>query len=401
MIDSIKFQPDRLFLTEKAAGTKDPVPFGFSRTINTTSGNSGQFQTLAFEVDRYKPVRIIAKRLDDHRLWIKSIEANLPALLHGHNGRQLASASDLFLSLTRLRHIVSMVVEPHDYSRIVPGLDRDNQGWIRQVECFRQFEDPEQQILRASHFCRLSHQQKPNGVYYGESTRCITRKLKLQFYDKQAEMYRDHPASTGNPPTRMEVAFLADKYLAEAVVACGQYEGNSGSVVATLSAATVNALINQTLTRVVGFGWMPDRVSLASLCKPARQLAIGLQAAIHEPHRLDHALAEYRLTEQVGDTTFRRVEKDLRAYAVLNCLETDEDSPLEFISGLPPADVTWPQRENEYARILRDVHAPEVPDDDIARAWSHTTLLSAEPAPCEIIGQVAPGPLPWIQNSLS
>lgn len=174
MIDFIKLQPDRLYLSNPAANTTVTVP-GFSRMTYSESGKPGANQTLAFCVDRYRLVKVVTTRLEDNRFWVKCIEANLPALVHGHNGRQLADAGDLHLALTRLRHIVAMVVRHNDHDRIVPGIGPGNQGWIRQVECFRQFVDPDQQILRASHFGRMKNQQKPNGVYYGQSTRLAAR----------------------------------------------------------------------------------------------------------------------------------------------------------------------------------------------------------------------------------
>jgi hypothetical protein len=397
MIDRLKYQPDRLYLCDEAVDRTSTIE-GFGRMVNTEGRTVGGTIVLRFRVARYPILCITAIKVRDGRWWVKWVTANLPALLHGHNGWPLADARELYLALTRLRHIVTRVVAPEGHPRIIPGTG--NKGWLREVECFRQIVDEDHRVLIASHFARLDHQQRPTRVYFGESSKFHTRPLELSIYDKGKEMTYGLPVPEGINATRLEAIFRNEDSLVKAAKATREYSGAPGPVVSTLAPDTALAMVDRALARLSGFGWMAEFTELPQLCKSARIIAAALGDAIHEPHRLELALEHYLEAVRPGVVTAKNVGKQLRAYSASTHMNHSARSAVIHIGSLPVAQVRWSQREMEFAVLMRDIGAPDEPEPDIVMAWSQTTFLREVPAACELIGAVNPTPPPFRTNTL-
>jgi hypothetical protein len=353
-----------------------------------------------FQIDCYAIARITAIKLQDNRWWVKRIDTNPPALLHGHNGCPLANARELHLALTRLRFIAAMVVKPEDYARIIPGIGPYNDGWIDYVETLIQFDDPDRRFLIGSHFARLKNQQKISGIHFSQSSKFITRELNLSIYDKLAEVRHGIADPPGSWPTRVEAIYRNETRLAKDVLKTRLFTGKSGPLVATMAPAAACALVQLTLSRLTGYGWLPEVDSLKGLPKPARMIAAALGHAIYDPHRLDLALENYRLVEDPGMRTMQKVESMLRAYAVSNYIGDPQRIIFPDLTELPRADVRWPEREREFGLLMRDIAAPSEPDPDIAAAWSQTRFLPAAPEIGALFGSVAPAPPPFRTHTL-
>lgn len=399
MIDQIHLKPSCTFLTPEAVQLTS-TRHGFGRCANITGKQSGGTVVLKFKVDRYAFVRIVAIKLSDGRWWVKCIEANMPSLIRGHNGTPLANLHELHLALTRLRHIVALVTTSACHGRIIPGVGAGNDGWIGRVECLIQFDDRDRRFLVGSHFARLKHQQQPTGVYFRQSSYFTTRELVLSIYDKLVKVRAGVAEPVGVEPTRVEARILDECRLAKDVKRTKLFTGASGPLVATLSPVTAHALVQLSLSRLSGFGWLPEVDSLQGLPKAARLIAASLGQLIHQPHHLDLALENYQLVENPGKRIMQSVESKLRAYAFRNYVGDPRHIIFPDLSELARAHVRWPEREKEFEVLMRDIGAPMEPEPDIVAAWSRTTFLPAVPATGALFGSVSPAPPPFRTSTL-
>ena len=398
MIDQLKIRPARVFLADTAVSHKG-THASFRRNHDIEGQKPGATVVLKFKIARYSVVTVVAKKLQDGRFWVSHIEAILPSLLRGHNGTPLANSHELHLALTRLRHIVMLVVEPNCRDFIIPGTGRGNDGWIDYVECLAQFDDADRRFLVGSHFAALKYQQQPTRVYFGQSSKFSTRELAVSIYGKLAELRHGTADPPGSWPTRVEAIYRDEARLAKDVAKGRLFTGKRGPLLATLAPAAAQELVQLALSRLTGFGWLPELDSLATLSKSARLIAAALGPAIREPNRLDLAIENYKLVEKPCPRTADAVENQLRAYAVRNTLGSGKIL-FPCLSELPRADVRWHQREQEFEVLMRDIGAPTEPDADIAEAWSHTTFLPAVPEPGALTGSVAPAPPPFRTDTL-
>ncbi|MES2923830.1 MAG: hypothetical protein V4819_19910 [Verrucomicrobiota bacterium] len=399
MIDLITFLPDCLYLNQESMAPKSTIERFFRSYGVQGKSADGRTATLSFSVDGYSPVKIKARQLKCARWWVYSIMAVLPSLIWGHNGRPIRTAAELWQALTILAYIVSRVTNVLDPGRIIPGVGSDNRGFILRVENTVQFQDPLKSFLLGSHFTRMKNQQRPSGVYYGESTCLRSRERRVSIYDKKAKVYYGVVAPSDIDCTRVEAIYTDAERLAKDAKATKLFSGQPGEVVATLAPETSYALIRQSLTRLAGFGWLPDAADLESLGKSARGLACGLGGDVARPHRLNGALETFRRVEHPkGGPTFRRVERELRAYAVRTVLP----DPMAFFPKDPAdlmwSDVLWRDREEAWAVLMRDFGAPTAPDPAIAAAWGQTRFLAKRPEPAELIGTVAPSRPPFLTS---
>lgn len=401
MKDKIHFRPDRLFLGHESMALTSTTE-GFFR-LHGVKGKAaeGRPATLSFSVDGYSPVKIKARQMKCGRWWVSSIMAVLPSLLHGFNGRPIKTAEELWLALTILAHLVSKVTNVSNPSRIIPGVGSDNRGFILSVENTVQFQDQHKRFLLGSHLTRMKNQQRASGIYHGEGTYHRSREFKWCSYDKKAKVFYGVVVPVDFDCTRVEASYTDAERLAKDAKATKLYSGQPGEVLATLAPETSYALLRQSLTRLAGFGWMPGAADLEGLGKSARGLACGLSVDIARPHRLNAALETFRRVEHPkGGPTYRRVERELRAYAVRTVLP----DPMTFFPKDPAdikwSDVIWRDREQAWAILMRDIGAPTEPDPAIAAAWSQTTFLAKRPEPFELIGTVAPARLPFLTNTL-
>ncbi len=399
MIDLINFRPAQLYLTDEAMALKSTTE-GFFRSHGVQGKSAdGRTATLSFSVDGYSPVKIKARQLKCGRCWVSSIMAVLPSLLHGHNGRPLKNAEEIWQALTRLAYIVSKVTVLSYPGRAIPGVGTGNRGYILGVECSTQFQDPDQSALLSSHLARMKNQQRATGVYFRESSIMLSRELKVSIYDKNAKVHCGIAEPPGIGCTRAEAIFKDDERLAKDAKATKLYSGQPGEVLATLAPETSYALLRMSLMRLTGFGWLPSAGDLEGLGKSARSLACGLGDAIARPHRLNSALEAFRRIEHPkGGATYLRVERALRAYAVRTVLP----DPMAFLPKDPAdlkwSDVLWRDREQAWAVLMRDIGAPTEPDPAIAAAWGQTRFLAKRPEPAELIGTVAPSRPPFLTS---
>jgi hypothetical protein len=321
-------------------------------------------------------------------------------MLHGHNGRPIQTIHELWLALSIVQHIVRQVTEPGCHERIIPGVGRQNLGYIGKAECSITVQDPGQNFIHGSHHARLKNQQETTGIHLGESSYLYTRDLTISVYDKIKEMGKGFVAPTEYGVTRIEAIIKNDLRLGKEVKATKLFSGRPGDVVATITLETSYAVLLSSIKKMSGFGWSPGPASLDGMCRNARIIAGALGDRISDPRHVKRALAAYRQNVKPKANTFRKVELDLRAYAVRTVIPDPLAIIPENLADLQWAEVPWPSRELDWSTLMCDIGAPTEPDPAIAAAWGQTTMLRKKPMPAELTGPVAHSPPPFRKDPI-
>lgn len=184
MIDIIKFHTSPALILTSALALIENHALYQKRNFSHSRQNNSKLLAIQFgqHDHRFVTVKILVTQDAVHRLC--GIEANLPAILHGHNGRLIKGQDDMILALTLVRNLVKFLVHPDDHHLILPGREQGNNGFIRGVECPLQLQDPENELLLAAHFTSCRHFQKASLIFPGESICHRSSGLDLAFYDK-------------------------------------------------------------------------------------------------------------------------------------------------------------------------------------------------------------------------
>ena len=365
-MDRIRIIPAKTFLSD-AAAQKSGTADRFLRRVYNEGRKRPQSITLTLPSGHYNLLTVVVQLLQDGIWHVTCIDANLPALLHGHNGRPLRTSGELALSLTRLRHFAKLVTRSDSREHLTPGLGFSNHAYIRTVECMVQLQDAGHRFLKASHVTCLPNQRKSPLICWGQSTLFKSVKFDLSIYDKSAQR---RAAGVVLPPdtqgTRVECKIKCPARLADEVNAIGLFRGEGGEVLRTLSLETSYAIVRRQLTRMSGWAMTPAE-ALRDLPTPARNLAIGLGDRIGQPHVLDKALADYRAASAPCQSTWSRVTKSLRAYSTV---AVGGNSPLHLpdaLDDVPWSDLALYRTERDYQRFLVETDAPMEPCPAILR----------------------------------
>lgn len=399
MIDRISFVPEAVRLAS-AALQKRCLPAHFERRHRTYDGGLKETVSIRFMFDAYPLVRIRAFKASDSSWWIGRAETNVPALLSGHNSGLLTRTEQVALALSRLRHIVGMVADRTTIHGLVPLGDagRKNRATIACAEFYHQFDDPGLKFLKASHVARLRNQQKPNLVCWGESTKMITRGLRVSVYDK---LKKDGGLPSGDlmSAVRFELQFPNGQRLASDLsCALGLKPVEAGSV-STINPDGILSLMGHIHSRLLGFGWSPSAGDLSGQTKTTRLLALLMGKWLFLPHEVDRVLDNYREIFSPSPTSFQNVEKSLRQFAVAMRLENHPGASLP-VQSFTPSPVSKPWVEDEFSRFMNSIGAPNAPDADILEAWSQTRFLSGTLTDREQLGSVVSSPPPFRSKDL-
>ncbi|MCB1132103.1 MAG: hypothetical protein KDN05_13305 [Verrucomicrobiae bacterium] len=387
MIDVITITPQAIRVLDAALNTSATVD-GFARNDFLVGRKRLRTATFEFKYMDYRLVRAVAFKAVDGSWRLRSIEANLPALLHGHNGVPLLSLHELALSLTRLRAIVSRIAGPDCFPRIIPlGGNRPSLSHIRRIEVFRQFRDPYHRFLTATHLSRMPHQQKPNGVFWGESTKMITEKKILSIYDKTKQSARKKANRPAHPVVRFEVKYRSPQVFARDLAAASG-AGSLCPLVSTISPEGVSTLVDHAQSTLLGFKLAQLPGTFDGLSDISKVLLLAAGDAAFDPHGLDHLLHSLRMHLDRGDRTFRTINKEVRSW-VMNHLPNSGLSHRDPVSERPSVPVHFRKREEDFKYFMESTDAPSDPDPDILAAWSATTFLRREPEDSELLGPLA------------
>ena len=396
-MDRTRMIPDQLYLTNEAANQSTTVD-RFYRRVGAEGKEKPASLKLSLAVNRYEFIRIICHRLTNGFWRVSCIDANLPALLKGHNGCPIRTSHDLALALTRLQFFVSLVVRSDCHDRIIPGVGPRNRGFVKYMEMMIQIQDPEHHLLIGSHVANITYQHKTPSIAWGESTSFKGRELNLKFYDKHAQRKSGILDPEGVEGTRVEcIARNADR-LANEVKDSKAFTGSPGAVVSTLSLESGYDVLRRNLGRTSGFGSIASDLP-AKLSTTSKLLLMGLNSNFDQRHAVDLLLENYRRSQNPCERTFRTVNKEVREHA-------HRFIAPDALALVPPnfqelqwSDVRMPSAEKDFRALVCDMGAPDVPDPQILEAWSSTTMLAAKPTGAELAGLYLPTfDWPWKQT---
>ncbi len=395
IMDRARFILDKVFLTDEASNRKTAAE-GFGRRVISRGKHRPESMILSVLNGNHSLIKAICHRLRDSRWRLGHLDLNLPALVHGHNGRPIRSNDEVALALTRARHFLKIITTQESHHNLIPGLGRENYGYIHYLEAMIQIQDPGHRLLRASHVATLPHQHKSPMVCWGESTRFRSREADLSFYDKQAQRRRGRLHPEGIPCLRIERVLKNPERLARELVETGEFAAPPGEVVRSISLSSSNGVVRRTVARLSGW-WESDTTGLAKLPTPARNLAVGLGARITSPHSVDAALDRYEAACNPCERTLRNVVRALRSYAALFTAQASLPSNvLPDPCALAVSELHDTRAESEYKSLFYHWGIPSVPDPDISDAWSMSSFIAKKPEANQLIGHTGPEPyMPW------
>ncbi|RYD85939.1 MAG: hypothetical protein EOP84_00730, partial [Verrucomicrobiaceae bacterium] len=217
MIDVIKLFSGKARMNPQALAIAAVLPLYQSRNLNHSRAYDSTLAIVRLgNADRrFVTVKFLVKKGEATRLI--GVDANLPAILFGHNGRLIKTQAQKLMAFTILRFLIAPLVHPDDIRLILPGRDEDNDSYIRAIECPLQFQDPGAELLLAAHLSGCRNFTRASQIYPGESVLHRSSGLDLAIYDKLAESKLGDSLPVAVPCTRVEVRFKTPRRLLEAL----------------------------------------------------------------------------------------------------------------------------------------------------------------------------------------
>ena len=331
---------------------------------------------LRLMVEKEPIVRVVAAQTNDTRWRIERVRANLPSLLRGHNGRLISSKDEYYLALTRLQHVLKMLVSKEGHDRLLPGLDPENSGHLLNTEVALQVADPGQRLVWASHSSHRKGQRGPNRIYPGESTRTPGR-IGLSIYDKVRQMAKkDRMISTsGLEATRAEVIALKGSDLAMEMARMKALDPKSHQHIATISFEDAFKFFTRNIGLMDGFRWQPSAPS-RELSRTSQTIITTLGPHILDANRVEGALHAYAEGQTPCVKTRRRTERQVRGWAAKCHLPSLADVLQDCWDNVRLLDVPWPRQEENFARLAGELNFPNEVDPRIQTAWSITRFVT-------------------------
>lgn len=215
MIDVFKLFSGKARMNPQALTIAAALPLYQKRTLNHCRAYDSTLAIVQIgNADhRFLTVKFLVKKGEATRLI--GVDANLPAILFGHNGRLIKTQAEMVMALTILRFLIAPLVHPDDVRLILPGRDEDNDSYIRAIECPLQFQDPGAELLLAAHLSGCRNFTRASQIYPGESVLHRSSGLDLAIYDKLAESKLGDSLPVDVPCTRVEVRFKTPRRLLE------------------------------------------------------------------------------------------------------------------------------------------------------------------------------------------
>lgn len=175
MLDTIRIETNRLFNLD----IPDSLPDNWSSTDKFSEGvndDGRHWESRKFTLtERDTGVRVSGTRLSALR-----IEASLPRLLFGHNGRLIHTQDQLDEALDKLNDLASEVCFPAD-DQVQDHVSRADLVW--------QLRGNIAEFLAAHKNCRHKSIRKLMGHYQGQGFYFQGQQLRVRFYDKRLKQH--------------------------------------------------------------------------------------------------------------------------------------------------------------------------------------------------------------------
>jgi hypothetical protein len=372
-MDRFKVMPDGVKLVNEVVN-RDYAP-GEVERIDTLSMQGCKKLIIVIRVGKVNCVRVRAIKNNLSEWRVSSIDASLPKLLWGHNGRCIKTEEDYLMALTVLRRLMNPYVTPATHERILPGVGPGNRGSLGRVEITVQMHDPGSRILRASHSAKYPKVRKPNGIFHGESTKTSAGEHGFSIYDKRAEMGFRKGKSKGIPDstTRIERIYRSSRRLAQAIE-----ENTDYSVfAATLSFPDAYSLLRREVGNLTGFHINGAFPPSGKFNKHASLMAALWDGLSPQRRTLDHLMSTYKATIPCCSKTMATVRRDLGAL-----LATKSNLTLDQLIPPDPAHFPWEDIPKDFEEEMHRSSLHEklgeqitTPDPAIVEAFSKTRIL--------------------------
>lgn len=303
-------------------------------------------------------VSVFAKEGLDSSLVISKIDANIPGLVHGHNGRLVASEEEYLLGFSVLRRVLLDILGEVASERFLGGAARRLAWRVCQLEVPYQFADPDREIVLESHLSGMKYFRGSALMRPGESTGFRSNELKASIYAKDLDIQRKLGCvPQGGSVTRVEVGYGSSRMI-------GDWLLGGRAVPAVIPFAELGALLRRTLeSRITGA--LANGTKNGGDSRPRGKVAELLRTADSGFPEAFHAELERHASgkKPAGSSKFRanvygRLAA-LRPFSLLQCLEE------------PSRDVALPELERRYAETMRTLgFMPDEPDEEVARLFS-------------------------------
>ncbi len=182
MIDTLSFTVRASLRPGILASLKGSLFWQVRESTTHCSGRTNSYTTLTCP-----PIALII--YVDGGAYVRSVSANLPKLLYGHNGRLIATEQQFTEAMNRLKTILEVNMQPDQFvAGIIPGWPNPVLGaHFTRVDLVWQFL-AELGLLEALRHCRHDKIRKQASEYHGKSTSLGGSFLRIQVYDKNREM---------------------------------------------------------------------------------------------------------------------------------------------------------------------------------------------------------------------
>jgi hypothetical protein len=377
-MDKIKIATGGVPLKQEVLEAEDTV-HGFRR-IDSIVGHEKikGASPLVFPAKGLEAIKVFSTRLGESDVRIQFIEANLPKLLYGHNGRLLKSEGDLHLALTLLRHIVGHLVEEKFHRHLLPNpADHKNLAHIVKLEVPWHVPDPHHALLRAAQSVRMPRHSKSAVPLPGETALVRGARLDVIFYDKRE---KEGCKEITAPPTwwtRIEAEFKKPGRLHRAVYP--EREVVPGAALRTITLADSFTALRGVAGLSEGLWTKSTLVATLGSAATTTLARTLVEISLMEDIPLPRLLAHYRAKGNPSDKTFKNTRREAtRLLGQARALLLDAYLPAVMPSD--PPEVDNPKAEAKWQTMATKWNWPTTPDADICAAWSQTTEFTPRPS---------------------
>ncbi len=235
MIDTVVY---KCFLSLKYPGS---WPRGWKGWQPIKGGDTVPNEDYAMQND------LLGVRIFIHADLIIKVEADLPKLLYGHNGRLIKIQDHIDTALYRLAVALEQISRPHGVlSGYYPGdQDGDFSTYYTRVDLVWQFDLKPERVFLAMRNAKHPEINKRNGEYQGQTLIFPGSNIRISMYDKKAKAKR----SCSHNVLRVEIQLRENKISEHFKL------GQQG--LKTLDLDTIYAVYRDTLLRF-GSDLIPD-----------------------------------------------------------------------------------------------------------------------------------------------
>jgi hypothetical protein len=138
--------------------------------------------------------------------------------------------------------------------------------------------------------------------------------------------------------------------------------------------------LRRELLSLTGFGSVLDASKVDKELHPAAMpLLIGLGEKVTDPTEVSRVLDKYRRLKNPCSKTFSQISKSLRSAVVRRLYPSLSEALPERLEDFQGQGIERKDIEIKFQTVLQAFRCTDVPDPDIAEAWSKSSYLMSKP----------------------